>query len=100
MSAGERRMDEVSVQVRLFGPFRRYGNGAELSFRVPRGTTVAALRGHLAEALRRASGAFDGEGLLERSVLADEHRILTEDLPLGVDADRIALAVLPPVCGG
>ena len=93
-------MGEVSVHVRLFGPFRKYGNGADLSFRVPRGTTVAALRGHLADALRRAAGSFDGEGLLERSVLADEHRILTEDLPVGIGEDRISLAVLPPVCGG
>ena len=91
-------MDPVRVCVRLFGAFRKYSSGADLSFEVPRGTTVAAVRQHLGEALRRACPAFADQQLLDVSVLADDERILDDGQLLG--GERVSLAVLPPVCGG
>jgi molybdopterin converting factor small subunit len=93
-------MDEVRVSVRLFGAFRKYANGSEIALDVPRGTTVAALRRHLGEALRRGCAAFAEQQLLDVSVLADDEQILDDRQPLGCGADRVALSVLPPVCGG
>ena len=91
-------MDPVRVRVRLFGAFRKYATGGDVAFDVPLGTTVAALRAHLGEALRRACPAFADQPLLDASVLADDERILDDAQALG--AGDLSLAVLPPVCGG
>jgi molybdopterin converting factor small subunit len=93
-------MDDVQVRIQLFGAFRKYADGSDVSLEVPRGTTVSALRAYLAEALRRGCPAFDGEGLLELSAVADDERILDDTTPLGLSVDRLRLAILPPVCGG
>jgi molybdopterin converting factor small subunit len=93
-------MDAIRVCVQLFGAFRKYSNGSDVTFEVPRGTTVSALRKHLAEALRRGSPAFDGQELLELSAVADDEHILDDAAPLGLGADRVSLVILPPVCGG
>lgn len=93
-------MYPVRVQVRLFGAFRKYSNGSDLSFDVPRGTLVSALRKRVADALRRKFPTFSDEGLLNVSVLADEHRVLDDGDPIGRGLDHVSVAVLPPVCGG
>ena len=90
----------LQIDVRLFGAFRKYSNGAEVTFEVPHGTTVSAVRKYLGEALRRGAAAFADQPLLDASVLADDDEILDDAQPLGSGADRISLAVLPPVCGG
>lgn len=92
-------MDDVKVRIRLFGAFRRYAGGADVWLDVPRGTTVAALRTRLGEALRAACPSFAEQGLLDVSVLADDVRILEDAHRIG-DADGLSLAILPPVCGG
>lgn len=91
-------MSAIQVHVRLFGAFRQYA-ADELTLELPRGAKVAALRGHVAEALRRRCPAFADEALLEHSVVADEHRVLSDDDLVG-DGGPVCLAVLPPVCGG
>ncbi|HEX9399795.1 MAG TPA: hypothetical protein VF912_06760 [Anaeromyxobacter sp.] len=91
-------MSPIRVEVRLFGMFRKYSSAA-LTFEVPRGTVVSAVRKRIAEALRAACPTFRDERLLEVSVLADEQRVLDDGDALG-PRDRISLAILPPVCGG
>jgi molybdopterin converting factor small subunit len=91
-------MEAIRVRVRLFGAFRKYSERAEVALDVPRGTTVAALRRHLGEALRAACPGFADQPLLDISALADDERILDDAHLLG--GDRLSLAVLPPVCGG
>jgi molybdopterin converting factor small subunit len=93
-------MEKVPVRVQLFGALRKYSNGSDVAFDVPRGTTVSALRRHLVEALRRGCAAFAGQDLVNASVLADESRILDESQPLGHGVDEVLIAALPPVCGG
>jgi molybdopterin converting factor small subunit len=93
-------VDNVRVSIRLFGAFRKYGDGSEIALDVPRGTTVAALRAHLGEVLRRGCAGFAEQDLLDVSVLADDEQIREDAQPLGRGVDRVALAVLPPVCGG
>jgi molybdopterin converting factor small subunit len=95
-------MFPVRVHVRLFGALRKYSSssGAELTFDVPRGTPVSALRPRVADALRRRFPAFAEDGLLAASVLADERRVLEDGEPVGSGLDHVTLAVLPPVCGG
>jgi molybdopterin converting factor small subunit len=88
----------LRIDVRLFGALRKYANGAEISLEVPSGTTVSGLRSYLGDALRRGGAAFADQPLLDASVLADEEQILDDAQALV--ADRISLAVLPPVCGG
>ena len=93
-------MDTVAVRVQLFGGLRKYGNGSDVAFDVPRGTTVSTLRTYLIEALRRASPAFAGQDLVNASALADDSRILDESQQLGCGVAEVSLAALPPVCGG
>lgn len=93
-------MKPIHVRVRLFGAFRRYEGDAELRVEVPSGTTVAALRSRVGEALRAACPTFRDQGLLDVSVLADDERILDDGLALGEERDGFTLAILPPVCGG
>jgi molybdopterin converting factor small subunit len=89
----------VQVQVRLFGAFRASGSD-ELTFVVPRGTEVRAVRRRVGEALRARHPGFADDALLAVSALADERRVLDDGEPLGDLADRVCLAILPPVCGG
>ena len=94
-------METVPVRVQLFGALRKYSNGSDVAFDVPRGTTVSSLRRHLIEALRRGSASFAGHDLVNASVLADESRILEEEHRVGGHGvDEVLVAVLPPVCGG
>jgi len=90
----------MQVTVRLFGAFRDCAPGGELELTVPRGITVAALRGHLDAAIGRACPSFTRRDLVRSSVLASDTEILDESAALGLGAGRVALAVLPPVCGG
>jgi molybdopterin converting factor small subunit len=90
----------VRVQIKLFGAFRKYATGSDLSFDVPRGTPVSALRRRVGDALRRTFPTFSEDGLLACSVLADDRRVLEDGEPIGGGRDHVTLAVLPPVCGG
>lgn len=85
------------VQVRLFGAFRKLGNGRELEIAVPANATVkdlrAALRNVITTELNRPAEA----PLVDESAIASDQSILAEDevIPSGA-----RLAILPPVCGG
>ena len=76
--------DRVRVRLLLFGVFREFANGAELTLDVPCGTTVAGLRTHLKDAL----------------ALASDSGILPESHAFGGDAEDAPVCLLPPVCGG
>jgi molybdopterin converting factor small subunit len=89
----------VEVDVRLFGAFRKYEPQA-FTLVVPRGTPVRTLRRRLADALRERCPSFADEALLDVSVVADAERILDDGDRLDAGCARLALAILPPVCGG
>jgi molybdopterin converting factor small subunit len=96
-------MSTLQVHVKLFGVLRSYA--PELTFELPRGTAVSALRGRIAEALRGrlrelGSEAPLAQSVLAQSVLADEHRILGDADVVDGPRGTVSLAVLPPVCGG
>lgn len=93
-------MYPVRVHVQLFGVFRKYSQGAEVIFDVPRGSPVSALRKSLAHALHKTCPTFGDDGLLEVSVLADDHHVLDDEEQVGSGLDQVSIAVLPPVCGG
>lgn len=83
-------MADVTISVRLFGAFRRFGD--HVSFSVPAGAGVDAVKGALAVAL----GDVDLQ-LIAESVLADDTAVLAQDATFTKDC---SLAILPPVCGG
>jgi molybdopterin converting factor small subunit len=92
--------DRVRIRLLLFGAFREFAEGAELTLDVPRGTTVAGLRGHLKEALARSRPTQDVGELVESSALASATGILAESHAFAGDADDAPVCLLPPVCGG
>ncbi len=90
----------VRVRVLLFGAFREFADGVELTLDVPRGTTVSGLRHHVTHALARARPSLDVGELVESSVFASDAGILAESHAFGRDDDDPPVCLFPPVCGG
>jgi molybdopterin converting factor small subunit len=83
-------MADIQITMRLFGAFRKYGEN--VSFAVPAGCTVTAVKEKLAEVLK-----LSDKKLLMDSVLANDNEIIDGCAALTRDS---SLAILPPVCGG
>lgn len=83
-------MNTITVTMRLFGAFRKYGETAVFS--VPSGSSVPQVKAGLAAALR-----MDDKTLIDDSALANDNEVIAEDTVFATDC---RLAILPPVCGG
>lgn len=83
-------MKTITVNVQLFGAFRKYGEMAVLE--APAGVRVNELK----ELLSRWIGGMEAH-LVADSVFANEKEVLAAGTAIEKDAN---LAVLPPVCGG
>ena len=83
-------MKTITVNVQLFGAFRKYGEMAVLE--APAGVRVNELK----ELLSRWIGGMEAT-LVADSVFANEKEVLAAGAVIEKDAN---LAVLPPVCGG
>ncbi len=83
-------MSELSISLKLFGSFRKFGQ--VLNLRVPTGSTILTVK-------EKISKTIDGQEseLVFDSVLADNDAILPDTHILNED---IKLSILPPVCGG
>ena len=86
----------ITLSIKMFGAFRKYHPGA-LDVCVPADTTVADVKSAMVAALRQVNPGFSDEELVNKSVLADNQRVLKSDERLQQTA---SLAILPPVCGG
>lgn len=80
----------ITVSVKLYGAFRKYGDQIELSLQ--EGSPVSAVKKAIGEALGE-----DAVSLIGDSVIANDDTILPPDYILD-EAGR--LSILPPVCGG
>lgn len=87
----------MKVKVRLFGAFRKYGDGAELELELPQDATLTELRKAFNDTLKSIDPSFSNAALIEDSAFADETSVLTDSARL---IEGGTLAVLPPVCGG
>ena len=83
-------MNKISVYIKFFGEFRKFGEGVELE--VSCRSSVAEIKVILGQRL----GAAENE-LVKSSVLANDDMILHDEFLL---EQNTRLAVLPPVCGG
>lgn len=83
-------MTDISINVRLFGAFRKYGE--TVTFTMPSGSSVQLVKEKLAEILSLADAQ-----LIRDSVLANDNEIIEDTAVLSIDCN---LAILPPVCGG
>jgi molybdopterin converting factor small subunit len=83
----------IRVAVKLFGAFRKYGDGREVTLDLEGPMAVREVK----QALARKLDAAGVEQLLAESVLATGETILSDDQVIGTEC---SLAVLPPVCGG
>ena len=86
----------IEVTIRFFGAFRGLAGGDQLAVSIPAHSSLGELRELLPTFLPAVPEARL-KALLRSSAWADERRILS-------DEDRLcagmALAILPPVCGG
>lgn len=87
----------IEVKVRLFGAFRKYGDGREIVLELPERSGLSELRSALAACLAENYPEFDEARLLEESAFADETAILASGARF---EKNCSVAVLPPVCGG
>ena len=83
-------MKNITVSIRLFGAFRKYGEVAVLE--APAGIGIGELKGLFSTWI----GGIEAS-LVTDSVFADEKEVLAAGVVIEKDAN---LAVLPPVCGG
>lgn len=83
-------MNEITISMRLFGAFRKYGETVE--FAIHTGSPVAVIKDALGNVLGEQA-----RGLIRDSVLANDETILPGDYIFDRDA---RLSILPPVCGG
>jgi molybdopterin converting factor small subunit len=90
-------MNDIQVEIKLFGGLRRYHTESVLTLRVPCSSRVDAVKQKMGEIMQAAHGGAFDLALLAQSVLANDQTILTDDTLLVQDSK---LAVLPPVCGG
>ena len=88
--------ESITLSIRMFGAFRKYHQGT-LLLNLTSGITASAVKKALAETLRQTTPAFIDDDLIDKSVLADNQRILGSDDCITGPA---TLAILPPVCGG
>lgn len=86
----------MKVELSLFGAFREYHSGEQITLDIPDGARVAELRA----AVHRhglAHWPTFKPGLLERSAFASEVQLLRDAEAIPADGK---MAVLPPVSGG
>lgn len=87
----------LEVKIRLFGAFRKYGNGSEIELKVPPSSPLSVVRSALVERLLHLDPDFREVNLVNDSAFALENEILQG----GSKIERAcSLAILPPVCGG
>jgi molybdopterin converting factor small subunit len=85
-----KRKTMITIDMRLFGAFRAYGETIRLQ--VPAGSPVTTVK----QALGNALGT-QARDLVADSVVANDETILPADY---VIAENTELSILPPVCGG
>ena len=83
-------MSSITITMRLFGAFRKYGERIEFS--VAGGSSVSTIKVALAGVLDETVG-----GLIADSAIANDEEILPGDYVID---DNAGLSILPPVCGG
>lgn len=83
-------MKNVTVNMRLYGAFRKYDDKIQLS--VPWGSPIAVVQKALCQALGPQS-----RDLVMDSVIANDQTILPPEFIIDADSN---LSILPPVCGG
>ena len=83
-------MSEITITIKLFGAFRKYGETLELS--LPAGSSIQDVKNGMAE-------RFDANDvvLVNDSAMANDNEIIQGERAFNEDTE---LAILPPVCGG
>jgi hypothetical protein len=90
-------VNEVQIQIKLYGSFKSYSKEGTLSLSVPQDAKMDEIKKILGLQLAKLRPQSQAEALVTRSVLADDSRILKASDSL---ENRKFLAILPPVSGG
>lgn len=87
---------QIRLSIKMYGAFRKYHPDI-LLLDLPVGGTSADVKSAISGALRSQNPQFNDDELINKSAIANNHRVFKEE-------DRIiescSLAILPPVCGG
>lgn len=83
-------MNTISLPIKCFGVFRKFGES--LNVDIAAGCSILEIKQALIQKLGQ-----DQKALVESSVLANDNEILPNSYIL---KNETALSILPPVCGG
>ena len=87
----------IQLKIKLFGAFRKYGNGEAIPLELSEPISISELKNALSQKLQELHSGFDQSELLNESVFADDTAILMQDTVIEKSGE---VSVLPPVCGG
>lgn len=87
----------ITITISLFGAFRPYNKSGTLELEAPKGVNIAEVKNRIKAVMKQSEPEFNKEALMDKSVIADETKVLAEDSIL---TESVNLAILPPVCGG
>jgi len=85
------------MQIKLFGTFRKYGNGEAITLSLDKEISVNSLKKLLIKELTKLDSNFNDHNIVESSAFAVNDEIIADDY-LIKESDIVA--ILPPVCGG
>lgn len=89
--------DTVTLQIELLGSLKKYSDIHTINVVVSKGSKTDEVKKKIIHFLTTHDSNFSDSELIEKSVLANERRILNADELLEAD---MQLVMLPPVCGG
>ena len=86
-----------TIEVKLFGAFKKYIPNGKIQIQVQTGTPISELKNIIEKEIKKQAPQFSDHHLILESALANAEEILSE---AAVITNETALAYLPPVCGG
>lgn len=87
----------ITVELRLFGAFRKYSEGQSITIEIPAKCSVSSLKESIALDMARRRPDLKENKLVFESALANEKEVLHDQDEIQTSC---SLAILPPVCGG
>lgn len=85
------------MEIKLFGSFRKYGNGEFIEIAINDTITIARLKELFIKKIIEIEGSFNEEAIVDASAFAVNDEIVADNYQI---KNNDILAILPPVCGG
>lgn len=89
--------NSITLNIQLFGALKKYSSNGVLKIEVFGGSNIEDVKNKIINTLKCDFPDFSDIELINKSVLANECRILNSD---EIFETNMQLVIMPPVCGG